>query len=191
MKSKLLQSIFVGLAFFAFTVNLFALRVEEQNRSKGKDQIIDREVSATSAVGVKHGFAAYFCQKGGFARPIDKNGFRIGYVPTGNWYLGSFFKNIIVNGKPIKLLKSRYPEVVRVLFNNSEKTVLGTSFDTEAGELRITMLLQKDKYYSYVKFDFVDPVEPVKTLDLSLINHPGHFDKKKLGRVVRKNKKKI
>ena len=157
MKIKLLQSILVCSVFFALSGNLFALRVVEQNRAKKNDPtIIDREVFATPAIGVNHGFATKFCQKGGFARPIDKNGFSLGYVPTGNWYLGSFVKNIIVNGKTIKLLKSRYPEVIRVLSNSAEKTVLGTSFDTEAGELRITMLLQKDKYYSYVKFEFVN-----------------------------------
>ena len=180
----------VLLLLLGLACESFALRVHERNRPGKKDPaIIDREVYVTSVNGVDHGFAVRYRQKGGSAQAVNTLGFDIGYLPTGNWYQGGFLRNITVNGKQIKLQKSKYPEVIRVLSNTPERTVLGVVFETEAGELQLTMVLQKGKYYSYVKIEFINPVKPIKTLEFNLLNHPGHYDKKKLARVIRTSSK--
>ena len=179
----LLKVLCILLMLSALTSNLFALKIQERTRASKKDpSIITKEIFATSTIGVDHGFAVTYQQKGGYAQPLNKQGFQLGYVPTGNWYQGGFIRNIVVNGKPVQLLKSKYPEVIKVISNTAEKTVLGTAFETQAGELRITMTLQKDKYYSYVKIEFA---KPVKTLEFDLLNHPEHYNKKQMQRVIK------
>ncbi len=178
----LLKVLCILLMLSALTSNLFALKIQERTRASKKDpSIITKEIFATSTIGVDHGFAVTYQQKGGYGQPLNKQGFQLGYVPTGNWYQGGFIRNIVVNGKPVQLLKSKYPEVIKVISNTAEKTVLGTAFETQAGELRITMTLQKDKYYSYVKIEFA---KPVKNLEFDLLNHPEHYNKKQMQRVI-------
>ena len=178
----LLKILCASLILSVQTCDLFALKIQERTRTSKKDpSIITKEIFATSTIGVDHGFAVTYQQKGGYGQPLNKQGFQLGYVPTGNWYQGGFIRNIVVNGKPVQLLKSKYPEVIKIISNTAEKTVLGTAFETQAGELRITMTLQKDKYYSYVKIEFA---KPVKTLEFDLLNHPEHYNKKQMQRVI-------
>lgn len=182
-----LKFLLVFLMLPGLSFDLFALRIVERNRPvKNNPEIINREVTAVNSHGFGHGFAVTYRMKDGTSSALDSQGFRLGYCPTGNWYQGGFFNSIVVDGKRITLRKSKYPEVVRVLSNTAEKTVLGAVFETEAGDFQITMTVFKEKYYSYVKFEFL---KPVKSFDISFLNHPEHYNKQKMARVLRSAEK--
>ena len=116
----LLKVLCISLMLSALTSDLFALKIQERTRASKKDpSIITKEIFATSTIGVDHGFAVTYQQKGGYGQPLNKQGFQLGYVPTGNWYQGGFIRNIVVNGKPVQLLKSKYQE--RILKTTRKK----------------------------------------------------------------------
>ena len=126
----------------------FGLPVKEKKKVQiaNKPGVFEREVLVSPLSGVKNGLRVYYRIENGEILPENKKkGFQLGFRPTGNWYDRGFIIKITVNGREIKLLKSKFSEVIKLRENTKDTTTLSCLFDTEVGYLSFDMKITKNK----------------------------------------------
>jgi Carbohydrate family 9 binding domain-like len=178
-KNQSLMKLVCGIVIFGCAMqSIFGLPVREKNkvRSAKAPAIFEREVLVSPVNGVKSGLRVYYRVEAGKALPAKKSkGFQIGLRPTGNWYDGSFIHKITINNQRVKLLKSKYPKVIKIIENSDKRTILASLFETDFGDIAIKLIYLKDKLYGYLRFEIKNPKVKIANVVITLLNFPGHF----------------
>lgn len=168
----------------------FGLPVKEKKKVQiaNKPGVFETEVLVSPLSGIENGLRVYYRIENGEILPKNKKkGFQLGFRPTGNWYDRGFILKIDINGREIKLLKSKFQEVIKLRENTKDSTTLLCLFDTEVGTLSFDMIFLKNKYYAFIKIAITNPKETINDFKVSFLNHPGHYgkySKAKIGREV-------
>ncbi len=178
-KNQPLIKLVGGIMIFGCAMqSIFGLPIRENNKTGSAKEpvVLKREVLVSPVNGVESGLRVYYRVENGQALPAKKTtGFQIGLRPTGNWYDGNFIHKITINNHPVKLLKSKYPKVIKVVENSDRRTILASLFETDFGDIAIKLIYLKAKLYGYLRFEIENPKVKIDNVAITLLNFPGHF----------------